>query len=185
MKSLGYLALALSAVAVGCKCICHECTNQVKAVSPDGRNVITLNLKPLSYEVKRDGVVVVGKSAVGMKIDGKCLAEGAAVKNVERRRLAGTQPTPVYKKSAVDLAASETFVDFGDWGLRLIARNDGVAYRYETAKEGKIKVNCEKAALTLPDADSTCWINFGNSFGCEETIPFTRKASEIVTGGKK
>ena len=185
MKSLGYLALALSAVAVGCKCVCHECTNQVKAVSPDGRNVITLNLKPLSYEVKRDGVVVVGKSAVGMKIDGRCLAEGAAVKNVERRRLAGTQPTPVYKKSAVDLAASETFVDFGDWGLRLIARNDGVAYRYETAKEGKIKVNCEKAALTLPDADSTCWFNFGNSFGCEETIPLTRKASEIVTGGKK
>jgi alpha-glucosidase len=179
------IALALAAVAPGCKCICHECTNQVKAVSPDGRNEIVVTLDPLSYEVKRDGLEVVGRSAIGMKVNGRCLAAGAKVKSVETRELSGKVATPVYKKASVDLSARETVVDYGDWALRLIARDDGVAYRFETKMPGKIKVDCEKAMMTVPEADATCWLNFGGRFGCEETVPVTLKASQIVTSEKE
>ena len=67
LLSFGVLALA------GC-CFWGEGENgAVSAVSPDGRNEIRLWTNPLAYEVRRGGTVVVAKSEIGMKVDGKCL----------------------------------------------------------------------------------------------------------------
>ena len=46
------------------------------AVSPDGKNEIRLYSNPLAYEVVRDGVVVVAKTEIGLKMNGKCVKEG-------------------------------------------------------------------------------------------------------------
>ena len=37
----------------------------------------------------------------------------------ETRKVEGMLATPIYKKSAIDLAANETKVYFGDWAVRL------------------------------------------------------------------
>ncbi len=149
--------------------------------SPDKRNMIRLYSEPLSYEVVRDGVVVVAKTEIGMKIDGKCInGSGCGTyRGAASGCLSGIVDTPVYKKAKVDLAGCYMFADFGTWGVRLVARNDGVAYRFETKLPGKVTVNCEKAGLALPSADVHCWGNQTGSFGCEETVPFSVKASEI------
>ncbi len=166
--------------AAGCTCDCIRLGDETSAVSPDGRNAIRLFVNPLAYEVVRDGVVVVAKTEIGMKIDGKCIAESRSGKGLAKSSvLGGTVDSPVYKKSEVSLDAHEVFADFGDWGVRIAARNDGVAYRFETKFPGKVTVNCEKAGLALPSADVRCWGNQTGSFGCEETIPFSKKASEI------
>lgn len=150
------------------------------AVSPDGRNEIRLWPEPLSYEVRRGGKVVAAKTAIGMKVDGACLSS-ANVREVRRETRSGEEATPVYKKAKIDLAANETFVDFGAWGVRLAARNDGVAYRFETKLPGKVRVDCEKAAVTVPSASARCWVNFTDSYGCEETIPAALPAGEVRT----
>ncbi len=164
--------------------------DMVSAVSPDGRNEIRLCASPLAYEVFRDGVTVVAASEIGMTVNGRHLdgtaADGkrSAAPVVRKGTRSGVADAPVYKKAKVDLSANETFADFGEWGVRLVARNDGVAYRFETKMDGKIKVECEKANLSLPSADAKCWGNLTHAFGCEESVPFSAKAGEIDLAGK-
>ena len=156
------------------------------ATSPDGKNEIRLYSNPLAYEVLRDGVLVVHRTEIGLKMNGKCVMEG-----VEKADTAAYltvkgvfADTPVYKKGKISLSENKTFVDFGDWGVRLAARNDGVAYRFETKKPGL--VDCEKADITLPKG-VRCWFNRAgrNSFGCEETVPEFADASALKTDDKK
>ena len=179
-------SVALAAVLLGgcCDSCCAGKSSVALAGSPDGRNVIRLCLDPLSYEVKRDGVVVAARTPIDMKVDGTSLAKGAKIENLVVRKISGKIDTPVYKKSQVDLSANETFADFGDWGVRLVARNDGVAYRFETSKKGTITVDGEKAGLCVPDAAARIWANKSSRFGCEETVAKGYKAADLTTNGK-
>ena len=159
----------------------------VGAVSPDGKNEIRLWTNPLAYEVRRGGTVVVAKSEIGMKVDGKCLncgGEDAPAPIVERHVVSGTVETPVYKKNRIDLSGNEAFVDFGDWGVRLAARNDGVAYRFETKMPGRIKVNCEKATVNVPDTGARSCCYRTDRFGCEESVPKIGPAGKITNEGE-
>ena len=177
LSLLGVLALA------GC-CFWGENENgPVSAVSPDGRNEIRLWTSPLAYEVRRSGTVVVAKSEVGMKVNGKCLVPEASC-SVRKEGKSGFAETPVYKKARIDLSGNEAFVDFGDWGVRLAARNDGVAYRFETKMQGRIKVNCEKATVNVPDAAARSCVYRTDRFGCEENVPMIGPAGKITNDGK-
>lgn len=153
--------------------------------SPDGRNEIRLYVSPLSYQVSRDGVTIAARSEIGLTVDGKAIESGAArPKRVMQKFLGGVADSPVYKKSRVDITARELFVDFGDWGVRLSARNDGVAYRFETSLKGRVKINSEKAELKIPSPDALCRGGLTEIFGYEELIHFSKKAGEMDLGGK-
>ena len=129
----------------------------ISAVSPDGKNEIRLWTNPLAYEVSRAGKVLVAKTEIGMKVDGKCLASGSACCAREEQR-SGSVGSQVYKKAKVDMTGNEVLVGCGDWAIRLAARNDGVAYRFETKFPGEVTVDCEKAGFTLcPEAE--CYVN--------------------------
>ena len=149
---LGMLALA------GCCFFGENGKAPISAVSPDGKNEIRLWTNPLAYEVSRAGKVLVAKTEIGMKVDGKCLASGSACCAREEHR-SGSVGSPVYKKAKVDMTGNEVLVGFGDWAIRLAARNDGVAYRFETKFPGEVTVDCEKAGFTLcPKAE--CYVNY-------------------------
>lgn len=178
LLSFGALALA------GCCFWGQGEKEQACAVSPDGRNEIRLWTNPLAYEVRRGGEVIVAKSEIGMKVDGKCLAPCASC-SVRSEVKSGTVETPVYKKDRIDLAANETFADFGDWGIRLAARNDGVAYRFETKRPGRIRVNCEKATVNVPDASARSCVYRTGGFGCEESVPTVGRIGDISNEGKR
>ena len=155
------------------------------AVSPDGRNEIRLYSNPLAYEVVRDGVVVAAKTEIGLEMNGENVGKGVERPcDVRRTKQGGVLPSPVYKKGKVDLSANKTFVDFGEWGVRLAARNDGVAYRFETKKPGVI--DCEKADVTIRKS-ARCWFNRTQrtSLGCEETMPEFADASDLKADGAK
>ena len=157
---------------------------RVAVVSPDGRNEIRLTAEPLGYEVLRDGVAVVAKSEIGLKVDGKNLAEGLKVTDFEVGGvigLSGKEATPVYKKDSIDLSANVAFVSFGDWGVRLAARNDGVAYRFETKKAGEITIDGEYADLVIPEVQAKCWAQKTNAWGCEEAIPVASTVADLGT----
>ena len=176
LSLLGVLALA------GCCFFSDPGADAVTAVSPDGKNEIRLWTDPLAYEVLRGGNVVVAKSEIGMKVGGKCLVPRASC-SVQREVKSGTVETPVYKKARIDLSGNETFVDFGDWGVRLAARNDGVAYRFETKMPGRIRVNCEKAEVNVPEAGLRSCAYRTSRFGCEETVPTVGRIGDVRTEG--
>ena len=139
------------------------------AVSPDGKNEIRLYGAPLACEVVRGGTVVMAKTPIGLKVDGRWLEGGSG--RVSARRLAGEVRTPVYKKEKVDLSANETLVGFGNWSVRLIARDDAVAYRFELDRDGEVVVDEERADVTVPRDGDRCLVYSTDRIGCEESVP--------------
>ena len=178
MKKL--LVALLGMAAAGC-CLFNCDGPDATAISPDGRNEIRLWASPLAYEVARDGVVVVAKTPIGLKLDGRCLCEDARLTDVSKRKVEGCVATPVYRKAKVCLCGNETYAKFGDWGVRLAARNDGVAYRFETAKGGTVRVTSEKASVTIPCPKAEALVYKTRTLGCEETVPSNIPAGEIKT----
>ena len=156
---------------------------EMSAVSPDGRNKIRLHLKPLAVEAFRDGKVVVAKSRIALRVDGKRLAHEAEENEpvVSTGRVMGKFFPAVYKKAKAFESAYETLVDFGDWAVRIVARDDGVAYRFETRFHERIRVTGERADFTIPDRSATCWAHFCGSFGHEESVCRTLSASDVKT----
>jgi hypothetical protein len=74
MKSnLMVVALAATVAGLGPDARCAE-KFTASAISPDGKNKISLSFNPLAYTVTREGKTVVAKTAIGMTIDGKELA---------------------------------------------------------------------------------------------------------------
>ena len=159
---------ALAAVAAACGCALFRGNGSVATVvSPDGRNEIRLYLRPFSYEVRRDGRTMVARSAIALRVDGKHL--GRDIENVapvvSSGRLLGRVPTPVYKKARISQNGYEAHVDFGRWAVRLVARDDGVAYRFETKFGERIRINGERADVTVPVASARGWAHFTDRFG--------------------
>ena len=81
----------------------------------------------------------------------------------------------------VDLSGNEVLADFGDWGVRLAARNDGVAYRFETKMPGRITVDGEKATVRVPSPGADALVYRTKRFGNEGCLPNTMTAGEIST----
>jgi len=183
MKKLIALTLFAAGLAGCCLCPCGPRPAAV-AVSPDGQNEIRLYVDPLGYEVLRDDRVLVARTDIGLKVNGACLAAGAKDPKVTAAQIRGTEPAPVYKKAVLDFARNDAFADFGAWGVRLTARNDGVAYRFETKMPGTIKVNCEKATLKVPCPKAPCQVYRTGSFGCEEQVVASLEAGQVTTTDK-
>ena len=177
LSLLGVLALT------GCCFFGDPGADAVTAISPDGKNEIRLWTDPLAYEVRRGGSVVVAKSEIGLKVDGTDLVPRVSC-SVQGEVKSGSVETPVYKKARIDLSGNETFIDFGDWGVRLAARNDGVAYRFETKMPGRIRVDCEKATVNVPDATARSCVYRTDRFGCEEHVPKVGRIGDISNEGK-
>ena len=152
----------------------------VRVASPDGRNVIRLWTDRLGYEVSRDGAVLVPRTDIGMTVGGRRLS-GAANCRVIKNVLSGRADAPVYKKSQIRLDGRSAFADFGDWGVRLVARDDGVGYRFETRMPGRIRVDGETASVTLPDGTDRCWANRTGAFGREASRPISVPAKDLRT----
>ena len=180
-------ALALSGCALFDKTEPND--SAATAISPDGKNEIRLWASPLAYEVRRNGQVVVAKSEIGMKVNGQCLKPNATWNGggwwSGSGAKSGTVETPIYKKSRIDLAGTEVSVVFGDWRVRLSARNDGVAYRFETEMKGRIKVSGEKVTVKIPDASARSCTYRTDAFGCEEAVPTVGPIGNVTTKGKE
>ena len=170
----------------GCFLLGRE-SDEISAVSPDGRNKIRLYLNPLSYEVRRDDKVVVARSRMALHVEGKRLGRDVeqTVPVVSTGRVMGKFFPAIYKKSKVFESGYETQVDFGRWGVHLMARDDGVAYRFETRFPGRIRIIGERAGFAIPDRSATCWVHFTDRFGCEESKCQSLPAHDVKTDSAK
>ena len=137
-----------------------------RAVSPDGRNEIRVSDGDrLVYSVWRDGKALVSDSAMAMDIDGKRFS--TKVVGETKSVLSGTLKTPIYKKSEISLAANATRLDLGGgFAVELIARDDGVAYRFSTDfPDVRVIVRGETASLNLPSGKLSVWAGYPDVFG--------------------
>lgn len=129
------------------------------AVSPDGRNELRLEVSSgeMAYSILRNGKTLVEPTEISLvtrehgPMDGRGARPRATIGKVE-----GTVATPIYKKASVDLSANVTRVDFGRWAVVLHARNDGVAWRFETKYKGEITIFAENTRVAFPKGTELC-----------------------------
>ncbi len=133
---------------------------QVTAVtSPDGHNVIRIGTEPvLAYEVLRDGVTWVKPTPLALETREYGLLGGAGLGyKATRQALKGEIDAPVYKKAKVSNEGNKAVLAFKGWALDVVARNDGVAYRFTVAPEQELTVVHETASITFPAATPICY----------------------------
>ena len=165
----------------------------VSVKSPDGQNEIRLTTEPtLAYAVYRADVERVATTPLALEIEGRGMLGGGETKIVtaDTVSLKGTLPTPLYKKATVDENANMTTVTFeGGWKVVLVARNDGVAYRFETSFPGQVKVMDESAGVVFPDASATVYAGYcrrsADPLQCSwESVYVTTNAAGVASGGE-
>ena len=166
--------------------------------SPDGKNEIRLLVgENLQYAVLRNGKERITPTPLSLTVDGKgVLGVQPKLKDQKRRTCQGEIATPLYKKAKVIDNGNELTATFeGGYQVILHARNDGVAYRFVTAFDGRIKVMDEQAGLTFPSADTTAYVgyNWGDNGKLEqdklqnswESIYEKMKVSQIAPDKKR
>ena len=187
MKKLLLVAGATLAFAPG------AFAQTISVKSPDGRNEIRLMTEPtLSYSVHCAGIERVSPTPIAMEIEGAGVLGGADTKVLSSNSVSvnGRVPSPLYKKSSVDESANRTVVAFeGNWRIALVARNDGVAYRFETSLPDKVKVLSETAGVTFPDPEATVYAGYCRNgrdpLQCSwESIYTTTNAAGLATAGQ-
>jgi len=139
--------------------------------SPDGRNEIRLDdADGLRYSVLRDGRELVSPSAVSLAVRDRPFAP--EIVDSKPFRESGVLKTPVYKKAEITLEAKGLHVRLsGGYGVDLIARDDGVAYRFVTDfPETNVCVVAERADVVFPSADVSLWAGYPD-FGKEGGRP--------------
>ena len=165
MKKICFRMLSIAAIMAGGLVVGRaEAQELFRAVSPDGLNALSLEVgnDGMKYSVIRRGKVLVEPTGISLLVAGRKALDGSGTEaKASQRKISGTLETPLYKKSSIDLAANETRVDFGDWAVVLHARNDGVAWRFETAFAGEISVTGESANIRFPKGTMLCYTQAG------------------------
>ena len=185
-KKLAFFALLAASAASA---------DVITVKSPDGRNELALDTgAPFTVQVKRDGRALCAPSPISLTVKGRAPLGGAAEspKSVEDSTRAGRLRTPIYKRGEIDEAAEVRQVGFGDWSIELLARNDGVAYRWITEFHGRTTVMDERLDVTALSPDETVYSQYGN--GAFRDDPFQNswehpayqyKVSELTTSEKE
>ncbi len=158
------------------------------ALSPDGRNEIKLEAdgEGIYYFVRRDGKPLVKKSRISLATEEHGVLDGKGAKpRVTSRRVSGSLATPIYKKAKVDLSANTTKVSFGSWSVMLVARDDGVAWRYETDFSGELTVKDESAQFAFPVAADICYSKVGHFQTGFEAVASYGKIGDVKTKGNE
>lgn len=170
---------------VSCQNVPERPAATLEAVAACGDSEIRLYSTPLSYEVAgKNGKILVKRTEIGLVLDGKSIDRDSKCIRAESSTLGGFLNTPVYKKSRINLAGTETVADFGDYAVRLVARPDGVAYRFELRRGATI--DGETASVTIPPEAKCAFNRNMRSFvGCEETLPEFADAGAIDNGEKR
>ena len=140
----------------------------VRVQSPDKKNQISLSLSRRGVEIavsrkgRKQVTAVFGRQRY-KDADDAPNGQTCVIRKVDVHRVQGKVPAPVYKKAEVDLEAVEAFVWFDDnWGFILHARNDGVAYRLFTDKEGERLIAVDDTQLDFPSGETRCWAGRNN-----------------------
>ena len=168
--------------------------------SPDNSIIARLTLEDdgsLSYNVKKNDVVVVDDSSLGYLFKEANLYEMLAFESIEKNAINVTYTNKSGRHSTVNASCNEIKVKFKEYNYYLTvtmrAYDDGYAFKYDIDavdnSTGKIHIEDELSEFTLP-TDSTTWImpyvsnkaSTGEFFSYEET--YQRKKATNLYGKK-
>lgn len=172
--SLAIILVMLCTLVLTCFVACSQQTDEDVLVnkgewtikSPDGTISVELIQDPynnLTYQVKKDGTIVIGESALGLEI----AEDDFSFINIQKqssRKIKGSYDNISGKTDHVDYECNETIVTFKAWSfyydIVVRAYDDGYAFRYNVRKidgsEGVMTVLNEKTEFAFPE-EANMW----------------------------
>ncbi|MBQ0032088.1 MAG: glycoside hydrolase family 97 catalytic domain-containing protein [bacterium] len=161
-------------VVVGTLCASAAFGERTAVVSPDGKNEIRRETEPtLAFQVFRNGRAMTELSPMSMTVEGRPVLGGAGLKIAAKTAAdrTGSVVTPIYKKASVDGTAKGMLVSFGAWSVELVARNDGVAWRYVTDFGDKeVIVRNERIDLAFASGEQTVYATPNYGHGADDPL---------------
>jgi len=153
----------------------HKDGGTLAVSSPDKALTLTLSLTDgqLTYRVSRDNTVYIEDGTMGLTLDGvtygraDALGEAEAVLRTDIRTLYG-------KTAKADAPCVQAVIPVGGMTLETRIYDDGVAFRYVVAGDGKRKLQSEETSFPLPQ-NATLWAIPTHQF--YETFPTAYKPS--------
>ncbi|HYO22419.1 MAG TPA: glycoside hydrolase family 97 N-terminal domain-containing protein, partial [Flavisolibacter sp.] len=123
---------------------------QYELSSPDRRTKVTVQAgQELSWSVVQENTIVLQPSAIALQLsNGEVLGKDVQVKKATPSSANNTIQATLYKKATINDQYNQLLLQCkGDWGIIFRAYNDGVAYRFFTAKKDSITVQNETAGF--------------------------------------
>lgn len=141
--------------------------------SPDGKITVQLDAgDKMNWSVKHGPDVIISPSSFSLTLStGEILGDKATVVSSKNSTVNTVFNTPIYKKKSVVDNYNQLVINCkGDYGIILRAFNDGVAYRFFTAKKGTITIQSEEANFNFAN-DHKSFVPYVRDFrGAEQYI---------------
>ena len=138
----------------------------ISLTSPNGKLKIDINLgKSITYSVSCEDEVVLSDCEIGLDIDHLLLGANPKLKSMKRQTIdQQLKPVvPIKNATITDRCNALSMKMKGDYAIEWRAYDDGIAYRFVTAKKGKVKVYDEIADMHFP-AHSTVTMSQTGTF---------------------
>lgn len=130
-----------------------------KVTSPDKTIELQIGVSDkIQFSVLESGKEIISPSTIALELDNQTLGLQPVVKNVIRQSIEETiTPVVKIKEAKVSNNCNELKLLLkGDYAISFRAYNEGVAYRFETAKTGEITVVSETGEYVFPE-NYMCW----------------------------
>ncbi|MGQ1908221.1 glycoside hydrolase family 97 protein [Marinifilum sp. RC60d5] len=134
--------------------------------SPDNTTEMIIHISnKVQIAVKQDGQQIISPSDLALTLNNQVLGQNPKVVNVEKKSIHETiVPVVKIKEAKVLDNYKELKISFeGNYAMSFRAYNEGVAYRFETMKDGEITVVSETGNYTFPE-NYMCWWGRERSF---------------------
>lgn len=127
-------------------------SNTYKVTSPDGKIEVTITVgDKVSWGISQQKDVVMAVSPMTLTLStGEVLGKKPKVTGSKTESVKTSFATPFYKKKAVENNYNSLVLKFkGDYSIEYRAFNDGVAYRFITARKNSITVKDEEVRFNF------------------------------------
>ncbi|KOS05611.1 Retaining alpha-galactosidase [Flavobacterium akiainvivens] len=127
-------------------------SNDYKLASPDGKLQVGISVTDkITWTVSHGSDVVLAQSPMSLTLEGgEVLGKSATVKSAKTAQVNTTFATPLYKKKQVQDYYNSLVLTFkNNFSIEYRAYNDGVAYRFITARKKDITVKSEEAVFNF------------------------------------
>lgn len=128
-------------------------------LSPDKKTEVIISLtNQIRFSINYDGKVIVSPSPIGIQLEKATLGQNSIVIKMETKAIdEKVNPVIRTKEAVITNRCNELKLYFeNDFTLVFRAYNEGVAYRFETQKDGEITVVSETGEYNFPE-NYTCW----------------------------
>jgi alpha-glucosidase len=136
----------------------HAQEKSYRLLSPDLKTEVLFQMKDkIHFSIKHNGQEIIASSPISMELDkNRILGASPNVKSVKNHSVKEEiKPVVPEKRRIIPDVYNEMELTFrGNYGLRIRAYDDGVAYRFFTDLPGNIIVKNEEVSLNLSATDS-------------------------------